>query len=157
MILGWFRKLWIFSYRINWPIKLSLMILFFYTTFRPTIKPLKIYLAKNTFPNFPCPSCLRILKFCFDNLYVVMIFEFIGFGRLLKNDGNLLIELFFLYYSVHFVDEESFKVFYIFFLWNLGALKKGFFSSIWELLERLFMMAERLIFSTGEYTWCGGW
>lgn len=92
------------------------MILFFYTTFRPTIKPLKIYLAKNTFPNFPCPSCLRILKFCFDNLYVVMIFEFIGFGRLLKNDGNLLIELFFLYYSVHFVDEESFKVFYIFFL-----------------------------------------
>jgi hypothetical protein len=157
MILGWLRKLWIFSYLINCPIKLSFIILFFYTTFKPTIKPLKIYLAKNTFPNFPCPSCLSILKFYRHNFSLEILFELEGFTMLLRKDGNFLLEWFFINPSVLFVDEESFKVFSIFFLWNLGALKKGFFSSICELLERLFMMAERLIFSTGEYTWCYGW
>jgi hypothetical protein len=74
-----------------------------------------------------------------------------------RKDGNFLLELFFIKPSVLFVDEESFKVFSIIFFWNLGALKKGFFSSISELLGRLFVKAERFIFSRGEYTNCWGW
>jgi hypothetical protein len=44
---------------------LSRTILFFSTTFKPTIIPVDSYLARNTLPNLPYPSLLMILKFSF--------------------------------------------------------------------------------------------
>lgn len=46
MMLGCSKNFCILSYLMNWVMKLSLMILFFSTTFKPTINPVSIYLAK---------------------------------------------------------------------------------------------------------------
>ncbi len=47
--------------------KLSFIILFFYTIFNPTIIPVIISRARYTLPNLPSPSFLMNLKFSLPN------------------------------------------------------------------------------------------
>ena len=93
MMLGWSRKLWIFSSRTNCTRKFSRTIRFFSITFSPTISPELLSRARYTLPNFPSPSRRITLKLSFDSPSR----PFLNFGGdfvwLLRNEGNVRSDL----------------------------------------------------------------
>ena len=62
MMLGWSRKVWIFSSRMNCVSRLSCTIFFLFIIFKATIMPVFRSLARLTVPNLPSPRVLIILN-----------------------------------------------------------------------------------------------
>ena len=111
------------------------MIRFFSTTFRPTIKPVFISLAKYTLPNLPSPSFLMNLKLYFP----IPIFSFVWpfcfkgvFDWFLKKEGKVFYDLWVARASLELdVEEVSFKAFG--FPPDLRIMKNpGFISGVFE-------------------------
>ncbi len=53
---GWFRNIWIFSYRMNCSVIYSYFSICFYITFRAQMKEVVFYCTRSTFPYLPTPS-----------------------------------------------------------------------------------------------------
>ena len=113
-MFGWSRKLWIFSYLMNWVMNLSFIILALSISFKPTIRPVLIYCARYTLPNLPSPNIFIILKLFFDKTPGLFTWGAIYFlWTFLIKEGTEISVLNLDGFSVLVVEYVSFKLFFV--------------------------------------------